>query len=122
MKMLNFVMVLTGAAVPMVCAAEPEAEPLELTVGQSEAVTLPGNPSTGFLWSVAECADVVQVSMAFEAKAPQSGPPLCGSPCATTVTFTGVKVGKGVVKLVYARPWEKGTAPSVTRIFEVTVK
>lgn len=118
----NIVMALTGALVPVVCAAEPVAQSVELAVGQSMTVTLPGNPTTGFVWSVAECADVVQVELAFEQKAPQSGPPLCGSPRATVVTLTGQKAGQGSVKLIYARPWEKGTAPAATRILNVTVK
>lgn len=118
----NIVIPLIGALAPVVCAAEPAAQSVELTVGQTMAVTLPGNPTTGFLWSVAECSDVVQVSLAFEPKAPESGAPLCGSPRATVVVLTGVKAGQGVVKLVYARPWEKDKAPADTRVYTVTVK
>ena len=113
---------LCGALVPVVCAAEPEARTVELTVGQSMTVNLPGNPTTGFQWCVAECADVVQVGLAFEPKAPESGTPLCGSHSTTTVVLTGLKVGQGVVKLVYARPWEKDKAPEDTRVYTVTVK
>lgn len=120
--MRNIVMALTGALLPMACAAEPVAQAVELAVGQSMTVTLPGNPSTGFVWSVAECSDVVQVELAFEQKAPQSGPPLCGRPHATVATLTGQKAGQGVVKLFYARPWEKGKAPAATRILSVTIK
>lgn len=120
--MRNIVMALTGALVPVVCAAEPVAQVVELTVGQSVTVTLPGNPTTGFVWSVAECSDVVQVELAFEQQAPQSVPPLCGRPRATVATLTGQKAGQGVVKLVYARPWEKGKAPAATRILNATVK
>ncbi len=118
----NLAIALTGALVPVVCAAEPVAQTVELTVGQSMTVTLRGNPTTGFLWSVAECADVVQVSLSFEPKAPESGRPLCGSPRSTVVALTGLKAGQGVVKLVYARPWEKGEAPANTRVYTVIVK
>lgn len=122
--MLNRIMAiaLTGALVSVACAAEPAATPVELTVGQSMTVTLPGNPTTGFMWSVAESADVVQVEVALEKVAPRSGPPLCGSPRATVATFTGLKAGQGTVTLIYARPWEKDTPPAQTRIFTVNVK
>lgn len=118
----NMVIALTGALVSDVCAAEPVAQSIELAVGQSMTMTLPGNPTTGFLWSVAECPDVVQVNLAFEQKSPESGTPLCGSPRATVVALTGVKGGQGTVRLIYARPWEKDTAPVSTRTYTVTVK
>ena len=118
----NMMIALCGALVPVVCAAEPVARTVELTVGQSMTVILPGNPTTGFQWCVAECADVVQVGLAFEPKAPESRRPLCASPNSTVVVLTGLKAGQGVVKLVYARPWEKGKAPADTRVYTVTVK
>ena len=118
----NLMIALTGALVPVVSAAEPVAQTVELTVGQSMTVTLPGNPTTGFMWSVAECPDVVQVNLALEKVAPRSGPPLCGSPRATVATFTGLKAGQGTVTLIYARPWEKDTPPAQKRIFTVNVK
>ena len=103
-------------------ALVPVAQAIEVTVGQSMTLTLPENPSTGFMWSVAECPDVVQVGLAFEPRAPESGTPLCGSHSTTVVVLTGLKVGQGVVKLVYARPWEKDKAPADTRVYTVTVK
>ncbi len=118
----NMVIALTGALVSDVCAAEPVAQSIELAVGQSMTMTLPGNPTTGFLWSVAECSDVVKVELAFERNTRPSAPPLCGRPQATVVTLTGVKGGQGTVRLIYARPWEKDTAPVSTRTYTVTVK
>ena len=122
MMMRNLTMALMGAVVSVACAAEPAVETAALTVGQSWSVTLPGNPTTGFVWQVAECPDVVQVNLAFEANTPPPGErPVCGRPCGTVVTLTGLKAGQGTVKLIYSRPWEKGTAP-LTRTITVTVK
>ena len=118
----NMMIALCGALVPVICAAEPVAQAIKVTVGQSMTLTLPENPSTGFMWSVAECPDVVQVGLAFEPRAPESGTPLCGSHSTTVVVLTGLKVGQGVVKLVYARPWEKDKAPADMRVYTVTVK
>ena len=117
----NMVIALTGALVSDVCAAEPVAQSIELAVGQSMTMTLPGNPTTGFLWSVAECSDVVMVELALEKSVP-GAVPVCGRPCATVVTLTGQEAGQGVVKLIYARPWEKGEAPHKTHTFNVTIK
>ena len=113
---------LVGTAVIIAPAAVAEHETLELAVGETQTITLPGNPTTGYVWRVAECPEVVQVNLAFEPKAQESGPPLCGAPSATVVSLTGLKAGQGVVKLVYARPWEKGKAPADTRAYTVTVK
>ena len=123
MMMRNLTMALMGAVVSVACAAEPAVETAALTVGQSWSVTLPGNPTTGFVWQVAECPDVVQVNLAFEASTPAPGErPVCGRPCGTVVTVTGLKAGQGAVTLIYARPWEKDTPPAQKRIFTVNVK
>ncbi len=122
MKMRNIAIALGAAAASVVCAAEPTVETMELAVGQSKTITLPGNPTTGFVWSVAECSDVVKVELAFERNTRPSDPPLCGRPQATVITLTGVKDGQGTVRLIYARPWEKDTAPVSTRTYTVTVK
>ena len=116
----DIVAALLGAAV-LVAPAAVAAEAVELAVGESKTVKLPGNPTTGFLWSVAECSDVVKVELALEKAAPDAAP-LCGRPSATVVTLTGQKAGHGVVKLNYARPWEKDTPPAQKRIFTVNVK
>lgn len=119
MMMRNIAIALVGAAVSVACAADSVA--VELAVGESKEVKLPGNPTTGFLWTVAECSDVVRVELALEKSAP-GAVPVCGRPCATVVTLTGREAGQGVVKLIYARPWEKGEAPHKTHTFNVTIK
>ena len=116
----DIVAALLGAAM-LVAPAAVAAEAVELAVGESKTVKLPGNPTTGFLWSVAECSDVVKVELALEKAAPDAAP-LCGRPSATVVTLTGQKAGQGVVKLNYARPWEKDEEPALSRTITVTVK
>lgn len=115
----NLIIALAGMTVltaPAFCAEEN----MELTVGQSKSITLPGNPTTGFMWSVAEAPEVVKVELELEkAKAPRG---MVGCPRATVVTVTAEKTGQGVIKLVYARPWEKGKAPAETHLINVTVK
>ena len=114
-------MLLCGALV-QVASAAPAGEIVSLNVGESATVTLPGNPTTGFVWSVVASSAVVQVELSYERRPAPSGPPVCGRPCGTVVTLTGKQAGQGEVKLIYARPWEKGNAPSDTRTITVTVK
>jgi predicted secreted protein len=45
----------------------------------------------------------------------------CGFPTPTTLAMTGVKPGTQLVRVVYARPWEKGKAPAQEKRFAVTV-
>lgn len=115
----NIVSMLAGLSV-LVAPSVVADECLNLAVGQSKTLTLPGNPTTGFMWSVAEAPDAVQVKVELAADAAPRG--MVGTPRATVVTITAVKSGQGAVKLVYARPWEKDKAPAETRIVNVTVQ
>lgn len=119
MKHLIYAAALGAAA--LVAPAEASEAVVELAVGESTQLFLRGNPSTGFVWSVAECSDVVEVELGLE-PAPPSSRPLCGAPCRTIVTIVGKAQGQGAVKLIYSRPWEKDASPSDTRTFIVTVK
>lgn len=104
----------------MVAPAFAAVENMELAVGQSKSITLPGNPTTGYLWRVADAPQTVQVDVTLEdSKAPLG---MVGCPRASIVTVTAKKVGQGVIKLVYARPWEKDKAPLETLHINVNVK
>lgn len=115
----NILSLLTGLAV-LVAPSVVADECLSLAVGQSKTLSLPGNPTTGFMWSVADAPDAVEVKVELAADAAPRG--MVGTPRSTVVTITAVKPGQGVVKLVYARPWEKDTPPAETRTVNVTVQ
>lgn len=117
MKM-NLVSIFAGLSM-MVAPAFAADENLALSVGESKTLTLPGNPTTGYMWSVAEATDVVRVELGLEQADTPRG--MVGCPRATVVTLTAVKAGQGTVKLIYARPWEKDKAPAETRAVNVTV-
>ena len=104
----------------MVAPAFAAEDNVELAVGQSKSINLTGNPTTGYMWSVAEAPDAVQVEVNIYAAG--SEPRMVGCPRQIVVTVTGVKPGQGVIKLVYARPWEKDKAPLETLHINVNVK
>ena len=106
--------------VVMTAPAIAAEENMELAIGQRESITLPGNPTTGYIWQVAESAECVEVEVKLETAENPRG--MVGCPRATVVTVSAIKAGQGTVKLVYARPWEKGKAPAETHLINVTVK
>lgn len=116
----NIMTALVGMAVLAAPAVAADFHRMELTVGQKVEIVLPGNPTTGYVWSVAETTDAVKVEVNLVANTAPRG--MVGTPRETVVTVTAVQAGQGEVKLVYARPWEKGKAPADTCHINVTVK
>lgn len=104
----------------LVAPAFAAEDNMELTVGQSKSINFAGYPTTGYMWRVAEAPDAVQVEVNIYAAG--SEPRMVGAPRQIVVTVTGVKPGQGVIKLVYARPWEKDKAPLETHHINVNVK
>lgn len=110
----------TPASVP----ATPLAVTVEVKVGEHASLLLNGNPTTGYLWEVADKqgdAATAETRILPPAQMKEDKPPLCGGPSPTELTFTGVKPGKTTVTMEYKRPWEKGE-PAMKRLtFEVIV-
>ncbi len=122
------VLVWSAAAVSAACAQTPQEDirALTLRVGEQTVLLLPGNPTTGYMWSLAEPAPddaPVTVELALqEPGAPSGNRPLCGAPQATRATLTGIRPGVISLVLRYARPWEKDRPAAKTQTLEVTVK
>jgi len=93
---------------------------VEVSSGDTLAVTLEGNPSTGYIWEVAPGSLTVleQVGEAeFDASAD-----LPGAPGKLTLRFKAVAAGEQPLRLVYHRPWETDVAPVDTYEVRVVVK
>jgi inhibitor of cysteine peptidase len=88
-------------------------------VGDTVAVRLSANPTTGFGWNLADAGGppILQLlgTPRFERPA---GQPL-GAPGAQVYRFKVVSAGQGVLRLLYQRPWEKGI--QAARKWEVAV-
>lgn len=111
------------ASLPVLAGETPEAAtPVNLQVGQKHTIVLKGNPSTGFIWMLAEeipADSPVRVELSLIPR--KEGSILCGAPTPTGLTISGVKPGDAVVRVVYRRPWEKGREPVDEKIFSVKV-
>jgi inhibitor of cysteine peptidase len=94
---------------------------VELTVGNTLIVELPGNPSTGYMWEVGSVNTSVLKPVESATKF-KSDTNLMGSPGKITLRFKAAGAGKTALKLVYRRSWEKNVAPIKAYQANVTVK
>ena len=122
MNTLRTILLGSLAALPVLAADAVKApSPVALQVGQKCTVMLNSNAGTGYIWQVAEPAassKVVKVEL-FGTEPEDSF--CCGFPVPVTLTITGQKPGKALVRVVYVRPWEKGKSPAREQSFSVTV-
>ncbi len=109
------------------CAAKPalalegkdNGRQIELQKGQTLAISLEGNPSTGYTWEMAESeGSILRQVGEIEFKAESD---LVGAPGTQTLRFEAVESGQTELKLVYHRPWEKDLEPLETFTLQVTV-
>ena len=112
------------------CAAETSQEQLtiqlteadagrlvELRVGDTLEVILPGNPTTGFQWEVSEINSAILEPIGEPKFEPSSN--AVGSGGNVTLRFEAVGTGQTELKLIHHRPFEENVPPIQT--FEVTI-
>ena len=98
----------------------PDAQ--RVAAGQEFTVTMESNPSTGYLWRLAQTPDpavVKSLGMKFESPSRKG---LIGAPGKEVWTFRAEGPVEALIHLEYVRPWEKGTAPARTHTVQVTVE
>lgn len=83
---------------------------IALKKGQTMAITLKSNPSTGYSWRVAENKGNVLLKMGEPEFKKQSD--LIGAPGVLTIHFKAINVGQTTLNLIYHRPWEKEMNPT----------
>jgi predicted secreted protein len=95
---------------------------INVAAGDTFAVTLCSNPSTGFQWSEsAQISDPTVVQQA-DHKFVSPGTGLTGAPGKEAWTFKALKKGTSVISLEYGRPWEGGEKGEWTFNLTVVVK
>ncbi|WP_194834578.1 protease inhibitor I42 family protein [Nocardia sp. XZ_19_369] len=92
-----------------------------LTVGQHLVVTLPANPSTGYLWQISELdANVLQAQGDPGFETDPNVPVAPGAGGSSVWTFAGKAPGSTKLSMQYLRPWEQGVEPAQT--YSLTIK
>lgn len=91
---------------------------LALTEAHELVIVLPANPSTGFVWQVAELDTriLVAVDPGAMTYADDAAP---GMAAQQVLRFRAIGVGATDLQLIYRRPWETDAAPAAA--FAVTV-
>ena len=122
MNTLRNVMLAAMAALPVLAAeTAPAPIPVNLKVGQQTTVLLDGNPTTGYVWRLAGKTNHIIVSAELTCPAQENNSFCCGFPTPTTLTLTALRPGRTLVRVCYARPWEKHKPAADIRTFVVTV-
>lgn len=97
--------------------ANDAGKTVELNTGDTLAVELEGNPTTGYVWEV-EAVDAAVLKQTGESEfKPESD--ATGAGGVEILRFEAVASGQTALKLVYHRPWEEDVSPEET--FEVTI-
>ncbi len=100
-----------------ILTANDAGKTVELNTGDTLAVELEGNPTTGYVWEV-EAVDSAVLKQTGESEfKPESDSTGAGG--VEILRFEAVASGQTALKLVYHRPWEEDVSPEET--FEVTI-
>ena len=83
----------------------------QLTVGDALEITLPGNPTTGYVWQASAVPPLLQQQ---GEPLHQSNSKLIGTDGVTSFRFNVVSAGEANLVLIYRRPWEKEIPPART--------
>ena len=103
---------------PMLHASDDGGQ-VELQKGQTLAVSLEGNPTTGYTWEVVQVDEQVLRPLGEPAFTPTSE--ALGAPGTQVLRFRAEGEGRTTLRLVYHRPWEEAE-PERTFFVEVIVR
>ena len=116
-----------GASGPLAARAEtitvgPRACGTQRTLHRGDllVVRLPANASTGYGWKLRSGARTV-LALVGRAYVPPKDTTRVGAPGTAVLRFRAAAAGKTVLRLGYARSWEKGVPPAVAFTLRVTV-
>lgn len=94
---------------------------LDVRVGDRITVTLPSNPTTGYMWSYKNAlpTDIV-IPTGEKVNTTSASKELCGAPVTQSFYYKVIAPGTAGINLEYRRPWLKNEAPEAT--FSLLVK
>lgn len=108
------------AAGELKLGAGDENSQVELNKGQFLAVSLEGNPTTGYMWEAADLDDQILRQVGEAQFSPDSD--LIGAGGTQTLRFEALNSGQTTLELVYRRPWEGDSEPLKTFSVRVVVR
>ena len=85
---------------------------IEMRVGSSILVDLPGNPTTGYMWEVLPLDRSILQKIGDHKFSTNSN--VIGAPGKVSMRFRVVGAGRTQLSLVYRRSWERGVPPIKT--------
>jgi len=109
-----------GPAKEVRLGADDDGRQVELEAGQTLAIGLESNPTTGYTWEVAELDEHILRQVGETEFEPESG--AIGAGGVETLRFETVSAGQTALRLVYHRPWEKDVEPLATFSVQVVVR
>lgn len=112
----------TEPPTPRTMVSEPGGQ-VTLAVRQELGLQLQANVTTGYSWAVVPpLPDVLTVVDSGTYHAPTDSDAGVGAGGTTSFVFLAVRPGKGVLQLVYRRPWERDVTPARTVTVDVEVR
>lgn len=94
-----------AASEPIVVGTDGNNRTTTMSVGEELAVALPDNPSTGYVWELAEIdRGLLNQEGGPIFRGPSAVP---GTPGTSVWTFTAAKSGNSRLSLVSVRPWDR---------------
>ena len=100
--------------------ASDNGSQVELNVGKTLAISLEGNPTTGYTWEAADLDDQVLRQVGEPEFKPDSS--AIGAGGVQILRFEVVNSGQTSLNLVYRRSWEVDMEPAETFSVQVTVR
>ncbi|SEA24744.1 inhibitor of cysteine peptidase [Thiothrix caldifontis] len=108
------------AAALITLGAADHGSTVQLTVGDLLEVVLEGNPSTGYMWTLAPDSGVLLAQQGQATFQPNSG--ALGSGSMMTWRFQAIAHGEMLLKLRYQRSFEPDKAPLKQFAANLTIK
>lgn len=104
---------------PMDLSESDSGRTLTVKVGERFTVSLPSNPTTGYVWSFDAPYDEKVLILSSDTFANPEDEGVTGAPGRRILTFSVVGPGRSGIRLGYKRPWERNSRPA--RVFQLLV-
>lgn len=96
--------------------------PVTVGAGQDFLIALPGNRTTGYVWTAKTSNSNCRIcGSAYESQPLPPGRTIVGAGGQQFFVVNAVHTGTATVTFSYGRPWQKGTLPARTESFTIKI-